>query len=88
MKEELYAEAILGKDAEEFLSSELGRYLLARMEEEEKDAMTELTKVWSWNRRKIQRLQNQVYRVQTLKSWFAELIVSGRQALHTLDTDE
>lgn len=88
MKEALYAEAILGKDAEEFLSTELGRYLLARIEEEEKEAMTELTTVWSWNRRKIQRLQNQVWRAQSLKSWLADLIVSGRQALQTLDTDE
>lgn len=88
MNNTLIAEAILGKDAEEFLNTELGRYIIERAEAEEKEAIEELTNVWPWNRRKIQRLQNQIWRVRSLKGWFADLIVSGRQALQTLDTDE
>jgi len=35
----LKAEAILGKDAEEFISSELGRYIVERIEQEKAEAI-------------------------------------------------
>lgn len=88
MIEALQAEAILGRDAEEFLKTDLGRYIIERAEEEEKLAIHELTTVWPWRKRRIQQLQNQVWRAQNLKGWFADLIVSGRQAIQTLDADE
>lgn len=84
----LYAEAMLGRDVEEFLSSDIGRYLVARAEEEEKAALEQLATVAPWRRRRITQLQAQVWRAQSFKSWLGELIVTGRQALQHLESEE
>jgi hypothetical protein len=83
----LYAEAMLGRDAEEFLKGDLGRYLLARAEEEENEAMEELTRVSTWRRRRITQLQNRIWRAKAFKGWLSEMIIMGNQALQQLDTE-
>lgn len=76
----LIAEAMLGKDAEEFLNSDVGRYLLARAKEEIEQAQDELSSVSPWRRNRIKQLQSQVWRARSVKQWLAELITAGRQA--------
>ena len=85
MTDPLYAEAMLGKDAEEFWQSDIGRYILGRIEEEEKEAVEILVKVSPWRRRRIMELQSRISRAQSIKGWFSELIISGRQALEQLE---
>jgi len=85
---ELLAEAILGKDAEEFLVSDIGRYLVARAEEEERDALDALSRVSSWRRGRIVDLQMKVWRAQSFKGWLGEMIVVGQQALQQLEAKE
>lgn len=84
----LYAEAMLGKDAEEFLQGDLGRYILARVAEEERVALDELATVWPWRRRRIQQLQAQLWRARSFKEWLTELVIAGQQALQQLETPE
>lgn len=84
----LMAEAILGRDAEEFARSELGQYILKRCDMEIDDAQDELCKVSSWRRRKIQELQNKVWRSKSMKTWLGELISNGRSAEAALDEIE
>lgn len=81
----LMAEAVLGRDAEEFLASELGRYMTGRCEQEVADAQEELSRVSPWRRRRIQALQNRVWRAQSVKGWLAELIVNGKAAEAVLE---
>jgi hypothetical protein len=71
----LWAEAVLGKDAEEFLNTELGRYMLGRCEQEIQEAQDELSRVSSWRRRRIQE-------------WLAELISNGKSAEAALEETE
>ncbi len=82
------AEAMIGKDAEEFLNTDLGRYMLARAEEEEGQALEALATVWPWRRRRITDLQAQLWRARSFKSWLAEMIMTGKQALQQLDSAE
>lgn len=84
----LYAEAVLGKDAEEFLKSDLGRYILARVEEEEQAALNALATVSPWRRRRITVLQNELWRMRTFKGWLSEMIITGKQALEQLENPE
>ena len=84
----LYAEAILGKDAEDFFKKDLGRYILARVDEEERDAMEALANTSPWRRRRIADLQAKVWRARSFKGWLSEMIVSGRQALQQLENTE
>jgi len=84
--ETLFAEAMLGKDAEEFLKTDVGRYLAARADEEEREALEALSRVSPWRRRRISQLQAQVWRAQSFRGWLGEMIVTGRQALQQLDS--
>lgn len=76
----LMAEAILGRDAEEFLSSELGQYILGRCDQEIAEAQNLLSEVSPWRRRRIRDLQNRVWRAKSIKDWLAELISNGKAA--------
>lgn len=82
----MLAEVMLGKDAEEFLNTDLGRFLLARAEEEERMALEALGTVWPWRRRRIAELQTRLWRARSFKRWLADLITAGRQALEQLET--
>lgn len=84
----LMAEAVLGRDAEDFLRSELGSFILGRCDVEISEAQYKLARVSSWRRRRIQELQNEIWRAETLKGWFAELIQNGRAAEAALDEQD
>ena len=84
--EALWAEARLGKDAEEFLSSQVGRYMLGRAEQEEKEALEALATVAFWRWRRVIQLQAQVWRAKQFQQYLGEMVLSGRQALDTLDS--
>jgi hypothetical protein len=81
----LLAQMMLGKDAEEFLASEVGRYLIGRARQESMLALRELRTVWPWRRRRIQMLQNRVAWGEAFEGWVRELVVSGRAAEATFD---
>lgn len=80
MNPELIAEAILGRDAEDFWKTELGRYILGRLKQEREVAVDALIAVQPMDERKIRELQNELWRIDTVKGWFSELIMSGKQA--------
>lgn len=84
-EEVLFAEAVLGRDAEEFLNSDLGRYMVGRAEQHEREAMEMLSKVSPWRRNRIRQLQNEIWRAQSMKGWIAEMVTSGRAAMHALE---
>ena len=76
----LLAEAVLGRDAEDFLRSELGRYIVGRCKLEVQEAQEALSTVSPWRRNRIRQLQAQVWRAQSVQGWLIELIQQGRQA--------
>ncbi len=80
MNEVLWAEAVLGKDAEEFLRTDLGRYLVGRASQEEQEAIDKLASVASWRRNRIRELQNEIWRARSVKGWLAEIVQTGKQA--------
>lgn len=84
----LMAEAILGRDAQEFLATELGQYLLGRCSQEKADALSQLARVSPWRRNRIRQLQNEVWRAESVTSWLAELISSGKEAEIALEQQE
>jgi hypothetical protein len=81
----LQAEAVLGKDAEEFLASDLGRVMLARAVEEEREALDALAVISPWRRRRITQLQAQLWRARSFKEWLTEVVITGQQALQQLE---
>lgn len=76
----LMAEAILGRDAQDFFRSELGQYILGRIGQEISDAQEKLERVSPWRRRRICELQNEIWRARSMSGWLAELIEAGKAA--------
>ena len=76
----LWAEAALGKDAEEFLASDLGRYIIGRMDQEIADAQDKLSTVSPWRRNRIRQLQNEIWRARSVRDWLVDLVTAGQQA--------
>ena len=88
MSQELFAEAILGRDAEDFVQSDIGKYLIGCAEQEAQEAMEQLKHVYSWRRRKIMELQNKIWRAESVQSWIAEIIIKGKQAIQQLEGED
>ena len=83
----LWAEAVLGRDAAEFLESDIGRFIVGRCDQEIADAQEKLAIVSPWRRNRIKQLQNEIWRAQSLKAWVADLVRAGLQAESLLDQD-
>lgn len=84
----LYAQAVLGRDAEQFMASELGRTMLGFAQQEAETAVLQLKAVAPWRRRRIAELQNTIRRAESFGAWLRELRVRGQQALHLLENEE
>lgn len=76
----LVAEVDLGMQARDFMRSDLGRHLVGCLNQEILLAQEELDKVATWRRRRIQDLQNRVWRSKFMLSWLRDLILSGKSA--------
>ena len=81
----LIAEGVLGQDAEEFISSELGRYILERIKQDKEDAYRKLSTTSVWRKNRIRELQNEIWRCETFETWLAETVTRGRQAIDLLE---
>ena len=76
----LVAEVDLGVQAREFAESDLGRHFIGCALQEIAEAEKALSTVAPWRRRRIQDLQNRIWRATFLLSWLRELIVSAKSA--------
>lgn len=83
--EVLWAEAVLGKEAQEFLESDIGRYMIGRCDQEIAEAQEKLASVSPWRRNRIRQLQNEVWRGRQFKTWLVDLVEAGSQAEAVLD---
>lgn len=83
-QERLYfAEASLGEEARQFLSSPAGRYLHGRARQvvgEAQDVVLGANPDSWWGRRKIRKAQRQVWAAQHFMMWMAEAIQQGELA--------
>lgn len=87
MNKELLAEAMIGRDAEDFIQSDIGQYILGCAEQEAHEAMDQLKRVYPWRRGKITELQNKIWRAESMQSWLAELVIAGKQAVQQLEEE-
>jgi hypothetical protein len=85
---ELLQRVGLGVEAEQFLGSNLGRYLIERAESERDDAVGELKEANAEDPKAIRNLQARIWRAESVQFWLADLINDGRNALHELQARE
>ncbi len=84
----LVAEADLANETVEWLRSAVGRYIVGCAHQEIMDAQELLAGTSPWRRRRIQELQNRIWRAQSLLSWLRELLLAGHVANRTLLENE
>jgi hypothetical protein len=84
----LVAEARLGVEAETFLSSDLGQYLLGRAELEEQEALRRLSQVDPHDWKAVQAAQQKLSMARLVPGWIRDAIQNGRVAYLQLETEE
>lgn len=80
--------AILGQEAEQFLGSEIGKYLLARAELEAAEGMAALKRVFPFRWRRVMQLQNQVYRAESILGWLEDVVRDGAAAMKIIEGED
>lgn len=83
-----FTEAALGREAADFASSNLGRYIIGCAQQEYADAMLKLKTVSWWRRRRIIELQNRAWRAESMLTWLRDLLIKGRAAELALEERE
>lgn len=83
-----YAEAMLGKDAQEFFSSDMGRYIIGCAKQDMEDAYAKLKSVAPWRRNRIRQLQNEVQLAERFILYIRDLILRGKAAEQALEERE
>lgn len=81
----LYAEAVLGKDAEQFFQTELGQYVLGRSMQESEEVTAELKVTAPEDTNKVRELQNQIQVCEKTLIWLNQAIIEGKQAKAQLE---
>lgn len=84
----LVAEVDLGEQTKAFCNSDLGKHFIGCAHQEIADAQNQLARTMPWRRRKIQELQNRIWRAEFLLSWLRELLVTGQSARSALQEAE
>jgi len=80
----LLAEVDIGEDAAQFLKSDIGRYVVGRINIEIMQYAEKLQTTLPFRWRRITQLQNEIYKREALKSYLVEAINAGRSALAEL----
>lgn len=83
-----FAEAALGRDAREFMDTDLGRYMVGCAQQDYAAAMAKLKTVAWWRRRKIVELQNEARWAESFMVYLRDLIIKGKAAELALEERE
>jgi len=75
--DELTKQVEFGIEAEAFLNTSIGRYLVKRAEDEIADAVEALKTVDCEDTNAVRELQNRIWKAESVQFWIAEIINDG-----------
>ena len=81
----LLRRAAFGKQVEEFWTSDIGNYLMNRIDSEVVGAFKEIKNCDPKDGKLVQTIQNKIYRSESIKSWLEDAIVDGLQSFKELE---
>lgn len=84
----LMSEVVLGKDAEDFTRTDLGRSMVGMAKQDYFDAVLKLADAPWWRKGRIRELQHRAACSRMFLGYLGELIVRGRQASVALNEAE
>jgi geranylgeranyl pyrophosphate synthase len=77
--------AVFGKQVEAFLSSEIGKYLLARALEQKTEAQSLFLEINCEDVEKVRQLQNRITQANDVARWLSDAVADGLQALNIIE---
>lgn len=80
--------AVLGKQIDNFLKSDIGAYLLDHANYEVEQGVEALKRVTPTAFQTITELQNKIWRAESIKDWLTEAITAGLRATEVLESRE
>jgi len=83
----LYQKVMLRDDVIEFYGTNIGKYLLKKVDDEIEEASVELSEVDPEETNQVRNLQNRIYRARQLIIWLNEAIIEGEQIKEQLDQE-
>jgi hypothetical protein len=87
-EEVLYDVAVLGKQTEAFFKSDVGKFLLDRIDRDIEDGLNELREMDCFSPEEIYRAQGKVKQAERLRRWLEEAVVAGLKAQTILEERE
>jgi hypothetical protein len=81
----LLRRAAFGKQVEEFWSSDIGNYLLNRLDSEVVEAFGEIKVCDPKDGKTVQHIQNKIYRAESIKVWLTDAVCDGLQSFKELE---
>jgi len=79
--------AVLGRQVEVFLESDIGKYLVGRAEAEAAGAIEQLKCISVWRKNRIRELQGEIWVAERFQEWLGQAYSEGIHALNTLEGD-
>lgn len=86
--QELLDQAVLGRQVEEFLLTDVGKFLLAKAEDEYIMALQSLSEVSASDTLQILKLQSNARTASNFRAWLSEAVMSGLKAKEILEERE
>jgi hypothetical protein len=80
--------ATFGKQVEDFLTSDIGDYLLKSARRQELEAVEQLKHVSPWRRRKIIQLQNRILVSESIQTWLGDAVAAGQAAMEQIKEEQ
>jgi len=80
--------AVLGERVDQFLKSDIGRYLLDQADAEEQAGLQHLRTVNCNDAEAVRRAQNRVWMGEHIKSWLKDAVSAGLKARMILEDRE
>lgn len=87
-QEDLMPVAIFGRQVGQFMSSDIGKYMLGRARDQYEAALDEFKRCDVNDVEVVRGLQNQMKMAENVRSWLEQAVQEGLQALKLLEDGE
>ena len=83
--EALVEVAVFGAQVQQFLDSQIGKFLVHKANLDRTQALEDLVNVDPHDFKKVQDAQNRVHRAESIQVWLEDCVNKGLQAINVLD---
>lgn len=87
-QQKLIADAVLGEQVDAFMRSDVGQYLLSRIDSEYETGIEQLKAAPATDASAVLMAQSKVLRAESMREWLSQAIYEGLNATNVLEGRE